>query len=1010
MPFPFLHVYSGYSFEKSGLKVDQYVERAKKLGCVSTALTDYQTLSGVPAFVHACQKANIKPIIGEDFYFDNLLFTFIVLNEVGYRNLLKLNYESSKGNLRLSVLKEHNDGLVVILPIQNDALKKVYISEPNSLAKKMVKLTTGIKYFFLGIEVNDEINYVNFMREFANNHNYKCVAFPMVKYASKDDAIILKMMESVESKNVLTEKKCSGNEYLLNEETIQKLYTKEEIELANKIANYVKFEFLSNRGKLIQFQNDLNLSSDDYLKKLALDGLKKVNKTSQKYLDRLDYELNIIKKMGYSDYFLIVHDYVSYARKNDISVGPGRGSAAGSLVSYALGITVPDPIEHNLLFERFLNEHRQTMPDIDVDFSDIKREDVVSYIREKYGSERVARIMAIQKIGAKQALNDVGKIFGYEKRDIELFTKMIKEERDDKLSLREIYKSNADFRALVNDDKYYLEIVSLASKIEGLPRQASLHAVGIVLNADPLETAIPLSSAFDGGYVEQFEKDYLEEQGFLKMDILALRNLTIVEDCLTLLKDKGINLKQEDIPYDDEDAIKVIASAKTMGIFQLESAGMRNAIRTIKIKNFEDVVALLALYRPGPMDQIKEYAKYKNTGAKIHYVSKVLEEILAPTYGQIVYQEQIMQIASKMAGFSLAQADIFRRAVSKKDSSKMASLKKSFIDGSIKQGINPKEAEEVYQLIYKFANYGFNRSHAFVYAIFSMRMAYLKAHYPLEFYASILSNASTNEFNNTIAEMKKARIKIVCPDINESEIYFKIRNNEILFPLTAIKGISSTIAGQIIEERNKKRFDDLFDFVIRMGQHKLSNVNLMNIIDAGGFDALESSRASLRLNVSNALIFSSFVLDDQGLLAFDPNLYPKPEFKRVNDDLIENLDKEFQVLGLMVSGSPLEKYKKEIKDNKAIKIEEIDDSTGDVKVFAIIKNIRKTVTKKNQAMAFISVYDETSEIELVLFPETFAKSQKAIKKNHIVVIDGYKNRKGEFSVTSVKDIKEFVNE
>ena len=532
MPFPFLHVYSGYSFEKSGLKVDQYVERAKKLGCVSTALTDYQTLSGVPAFVHACQKANIKPIIGEDFYFDNLLFTFIVLNEVGYRNLLKLNYESSKGNLKLSVLKEHNDGLVVILPIQNDALKKVYISEPDSLAKKMVKLTTGIKYFFLGIEVNDEINYVNFMREFASNHNYKCVAFPMVKYASKDDAIILKMMESVESKNVLTEKKCSGNEYLLNKETIQKLYTKDEIELANKIANYVKFEFLSNRGKLIQFQNNLNLSSDDYLKKLALDGLKKVNKTSQKYLDRLDYELNVIKKMGYSDYFLIVHDYVSYARKNDISVGPGRGSAAGSLVSYALGITVPDPIEHNLLFERFLNEHRQTMPDIDVDFSDIKREDVVSYIREKYGSERVARIMAIQKIGAKQALNDVGKIFGYEKRDVELFTKMIKEERDDKLSLREIYKSNTDFRALVNDDKYYLEIVSLASKIEGLPRQASLHAVGIVLNADPLETAIPLSSAFDGGYVEQFEKDYnfVKRQYDDTQKVIAELNASISEN------------------------------------------------------------------------------------------------------------------------------------------------------------------------------------------------------------------------------------------------------------------------------------------------------------------------------------------------------------------------------------------------------------------------------------------------------------------------------------------------
>lgn len=1009
MSFTFLHVYSGYSFEKSGLKIDEYVKASKKAGYLSGGLSDFASLSGIPSFVSECEKSGIKPIVGQDFYFDNLLFSFYVLNEAGYRNLLKINYEFAHGSLNLKFLKENNNGLVVILSIQNDAFKKVYISESDTLARKMAKLSTGIKYFYLGIEVNDENDYVEFMREFAEKHGYKTVAFPFVKYVKKDDAIILKMMESISTKEVLSEKKLSGKEYLLPLLEVKKLYLQSEIDEAEKIAKYANFKFVQKRGKIVPFENSFGLSSDEYLEKLALDGLNKNGKNSKEYLDRLSYELGIIKKMGYSDYFLIVHDYVSFAKKNNIAVGPGRGSAAGSLVSYALGITIPDPIENNLLFERFLNEHRQTMPDIDVDFSDLHREDVVSYIKQKYGNEKVARIMTVQKIGAKQALNDVGNIFGYEKRDIELFTRLIKDEGDDKLTLREIYKTNADFKKLVDDDKYYLEIVSLAHKIEGLPRQASLHAVGIVLNAEPLEKVIPLSPAFDGGYVEQFEKDYLEDQGFLKMDILALRNLTIVEDCLALLRQKGINIDRDSIPFKDPDAIKMIASGKTMGLFQLESFGMRNAIKTIKIKSFEDVVALLALYRPGPMDQINAYAKYKNSGAKINYVSPALEEILAPTYGQIVYQEQIIQIASKMAGFSLAQADIFRRAISKKDVSKMAAIEKQFIDGCLKNNHLLKEANDVYKLIFKFANYGFNRSHAFVYAIFSSRMAYLKAKYPLEFYASTLSNASTKEFNNTTSEMKKAKIKLTCPDINDSETYFKIRGNEILFPLTSIKGVSNNVATQIIEERKKKLFTDLYDFVIRMGQHKLSNTTLINIIDAGGFDAIEKSRASLRLNISDALIFASFVLDDQGILAFDPNLYPKPVFKRVEDDIIENLNKEFGVLGLMVSASPLDKYKKEIKENNAINLEQIDDSHGTVKVFAIIKSIKKIVTKKKQAMAYISVYDETSEVELTLFPETYLKSMKAIKKNNIVIVEGYQRNNGEFNVNSVIDIKELTN-
>lgn len=1001
-----LHVYSGYSFLKSGLKIDQYLNEAKKRGMDYVGLSDFASFTGAPSLYHEAEKLGLKPILGEDLIIDNLLFSFFVINETGYQNLLKLSLLVEKNEATSESILEYNDGLAIVLTTQNDLLKQSLITNENDFAKKLAKLTRGFENFYLGLEVTSEVNFVKSIRDFAFSHGYKLVAFPSIKYIKKDDAIVLEMMKAIDTKEVLNFKSLEGEEYFKTNEEIEKLYTKEEIDATREIASKVNFSFISPRGKMISWFAETGKNSDEVLKELVLKGLQEKGKTDEKYMTRINFELDTIKKMGYSDYFLIVQDYINYAKNNDIAVGPGRGSASGSLVSYALGITVPDPFEYNLLFERFLNPARQTMPDIDVDFSDIHREEVVDYLRNKYGINRVARIMAVQKMGAKASLNDVGRIFGYDKHDIELFTKLIKDDKEAKLSLREIYKQNPAFRDLVNNDKFYLEIVTLASKIEGLPRQASLHAVGIVLNAEPLEGIIPLSKAFDGGYVEQFEKDYIEEQGFLKMDILALRNLTIVEDCLALLKDKGIELKRDEIPYDDPLAIKMIGSAKTMGLFQLESAGMRNAIKTLKIKTFEDVVALLALYRPGPMDSIKDFAKKKNSGIKPTYLSPALEEILAPTYGVIVYQEQIMQIASKMAGFSLGEADSFRRAVSKKDSKKLESLRNSFVSGAIKNGYKQKEATDVFNLIDKFANYGFNRSHSVVYSIFSCRMAYLKAHYPEEFYASILSNASTTEFNNTIAEMKALKIKAICPDINKSDVRFKLDGKSILFPLTSVKGISGVTVTNILQERQAGPFVDLFDFVIRMSKYRFSDVQLMNLIDAGAFDSLESSRASLRLNIPNALSYAGALLDDKGLLAIDPTFLPKPTIQKINDDYLENLNREFNALGLMVSGSPLDAYKSEISNLKAIKLDQISQSSGDIKTVAIIKNIKKVTTKTKQQMAFVTVYDDTCELELTVFADAFVKSFSSLKKNNIVVIEGYfRNLKQEFSVTQITSLE-----
>ena len=1002
-----LHVYSGYSLLKSGLKIDQYLDAAKKMGLTTVGISDFATLTGAPVIFHEAEKRGLKVIFGEDLVVENLLFSFYVLNETGYQNLLKLSLEVEKGNAYKDVILNNDEGLAVVLSTQNDVLKQALLEDENVFAKKLAKLSRGIENFYLGLEFTEEENYVKTIREFAFSHGYNLLAFPSVKYVKKEDAIVLEMMKAIDSKEVLEIKSLSGNEYLKSPEEIESFYTKEEIENIDNLISKVDFTFNKARGKMISWFEITGEKGDDALARLSKEGLIEKGKTSEEYSSRLEFELKTIKEMGYSDYFLIVKDYIDFAKTHGIAVGPGRGSASGSLVSYALGITVPDPIQYNLLFERFLNPARQTMPDIDVDFSDIKREEVVSYIKQKYGSNHVARIQAVQTLGAKAALNDVGRIFNYEKHDIELFTKLIKDEGEDKATLREIYKKNKTFRDLVNSDKYYLEIVSLASKIEGLPRQGSLHAVGIVLNAESLEGVLPLSSAFDGGYVEQFEKDYIEEQGFLKMDILALRNLTIVEDCLALLNAKGIKINRDEIPYEDPAAIKVIASGKTMGLFQLESAGMRNAIKTLKIKSFEDVVQLLALYRPGPMDSINEFAKKKNSGIKPKYLSPVLEEILAPTYGTIVYQEQIMQIAAKMAGFSLREADSFRRAVSKKDSKKLEALRSSFVKGAMKKGYKQEEATNVFNLIDKFANYGFNRSHSLVYAIFTCRMAYLKAHYPKEFYASILSNASTTEFNNTISEMKALKIKVKCPDINKSGFSFRLEGDDILFPLISVRGISSVTATNILKEREAGEFKDLFEFVLRMKKYRFSDAQLMSLIDAGAFDSIEPSRASLRLNIPNALSYAGALLDDEGLVSIDPNFLPKPSIIKTDDDLLDNLNREFHALGLMVSGSPLDAYQEQIKKIKAYKLDQISSTSGDIKLVGIIKNIKKITTKKKQQMAYITVYDDTIEIELTVFPDAYAKSVSSIKKNNIVVIDGYyRSFKDEFSVTQVTSLEE----
>ena len=778
----------------------------------------------------------------------------------------------------------------------------------------------------------------------------------------------------------------------MKEEDYKKIASTTEINATREIINACKFDLNIKRGTLLKLSNK---ASED-LTEICYKKLLKLKLQKPEYTERLDYELSVIDKMGYSNYFLLVADYVEHAKKSGILVGPGRGSAAGSLVSYLLNITEVDPLKYNLSFERFLNPNRKTMPDIDVDFMDIRRDEVVDYVRRKYGQDKVANIVTFQRIMARQALRDIQRVYKYPTNHIDKICKSLpkppKDGEEKEITLREAYKKGGPFRQLVDSDKYFLEIVSLASKIEGLPRQAGMHAAGIVINEEPLVNALPISIDMLGNLTAQYEMNYLEQEGFLKMDFLSLRNLTVIDLAVKIinLNHPELNLRGDTLPYDVPEAIEIIRNRHTMGVFQLESAGMKRAIKILKPNTFDDIVALLALFRPGPMDNIQDYANKKEGKTKVTYISPALEPVLKETYGIIIYQEQISKIAQIMAGFSAGEADIFRRAISKKVKSKILESQDSFIKGSILNGYSEKEAKAVFNHILKFANYGFNKSHSVVYSVIACRLAYLKAHYPLEFYSAILqvgSSAMDSKFNEYVTEMKQRNFTIYSPNINESSLIFSIKEGGLLFPLSAIHGINNMMNTNIINERNKGLFKDFYDFVARMYEYKITESQIKALIDSGALDCLCPSRKSMTLSLKGAIQFAQLNHSDDGQLSIGIMDTLKPTMTEGKDDPIENLNAQYETIGIMLSDNPL-RYKKDLLVDKDVSpIIELEEF-GNANIAGMIKTVKKISTKKGETMAYIKLFDETGEIEVTIFPRVYQESYQFLEKNKFILVKG----------------------
>ena len=737
---------------------------------------------------------------------------------------------------------------------------------------------------------------------------------------------------------------------------------------------------------------DENKDAYTELKKECIKGMKRIfgSAAPKKYALRLKHELEIINKMGFCNYFLIVADYINYAKTHNILVGPGRGSAAGSLVSYTLNITAIDPLKYNLLFERFLNPERITMPDIDVDFEDTKREEVIKYCIDKYGEKKVALIVTFGTLAAKQAIKDVARTLDIDLQKTDNFTKLI----DSRLSLKENYQFSKVKRYLEMNPEFKT-VYKIALKFEGLKRHTSLHAAGIVMSKYNLDENIPLDKNH-GVYATEYDKDYLEELGLLKMDFLGLKNLSLIANILDEIK----TIEFDTIKEDDEKALEIFKNVNTTGIFQFESEGMKKFLHKFRPETFENIVSALALFRPGPMKNIDSYIRRKRGLEKIDYLHENLKPILKPTYGIIVYQEQIMQIANIMAGYSMAEADLLRRAMSKKSEAILLKEKDKFIKGSIKNGYDESLAHKIYDLIFKFADYGFNRSHSVAYAMISYRMAYLKAHYPLVFMKNLLSSAINSETKTKeyIYECTKNGITIAKPNINISDMMYIKVDNKIVFPLTNIKNVGVNAAKAIIEERKNGKFKDIFDFICRCYKGPVNSKTIENLIYAGAFDSFGYTKKTLIQNLDIIINYSeigSYITDD----TFKPELEEFKEFSKR-----ELMQKEEEIFGFYLTAHPVTEYKK--NNPNVIEAKDIGnyfDKT--VEVIVSVDRIKRLTTKKNEQMMFITGSDELSQIDIVVFPRVYEISPE-IEIGDILDIKGkIEKRYDQYQIITNKIIK-----
>ena len=1051
MSFAHLHVHTEFSLLDGSNKIKEYVSRVKELGMNSAAITDHGVMYGVIDFYREAKKQGINPILGCEVYvapnsrFDREItggedrYYHLVLlaeNEEGYANLTKIVSKGFvegyyyKPRVDKELLRKYHKGIIALSACLAGEVARFLTKGLYEEAKK-----TALEYqeifgegnFFLELQDHGipEQGLVNQqLIKMSEETGIELVATNDIHYTYAEDAKPHDILLCIQTGKKLADENRmrydGGQYYVKSEEEMQRLfpYAKQALENTQKIADRCHVEIEFGVTKLPKYDVPEGYTSWEYLQKLCYEGLeKRYGDPSEELKDRLSYELETIHQMGYVDYFLIVWDFIKYAKDHGIAVGPGRGSAAGSIVSYCLEITTIDPIRYQLLFERFLNPERVSMPDIDVDFCYERRQEVIDYVTRKYGKDCVAQIVTFGTLAARGVIRDVGRVMDLPYAYVDSISKMIPQELG--ITIDKALKMNPDLKKLYDTDETVTNLIDMAKRLEGLPRHCSMHAAGVVICQKPVDEYVPLSRAADGTITTQFIMTTLEELGLLKMDFLGLRTLTVIQNAVLLARKKQPELNINQIDYNDQKVLDYIGTGKTDGVFQLESAGMKGFMKELKPHNLEDVIAGISLYRPGPMDFIPQYIRGKNDSSSITYDCPQLEPILAPTYGCIVYQEQVMQIVRDLAGYSLGRSDLLRRAMSKKKAAVMEKERKIFIygdeetgvPGCIKNGIDEQTANKIYDEMIDFAKYAFNKSHAAAYAVVSYQTAWLKYYFPVEYMAALMTSVIDNpsKVSEYIYACRQMNIKILPPDINKGEANFSVDGGDIRYGLAAIKSIGRPVIKAIVEDREELGlFQNLEDFITRLSaKNVLNKRTIENLIKAGALDTLGGTRKqfmSIYVQIvdhvtqekKNSMVGQMTLFD---LVSEDQ----KEEFQIRMPDVGEYsketlLAFEKEVLGIYVSGHPLEAYEEKWKKSISATTADfqLDEETGHTKVHDGAKEIiggmitEKTIkhTKTNQMMAFITVEDLLGTVEVVVFPRDYEKNRDYLEVDSKVFVRG----------------------
>ena len=1058
MAFTHLHVHTEYSLLDGSNKIKEYVKRVKELGMDSAAITDHGVMYGVIDFYRAAREAGIKPILGCEVYvapnsrFDKELtggedrYYHLVLlaeNNTGYANLMKIVSRGFtegyyyKPRVDMEVLQTYHEGIIALSACLAGEVQRYIIKGLHEEAKKAAlkyEACFGKGNFFLEMQDHGipEQKLVNTeLLKLSKETGIELVVTNDVHYTYKEDVDSHDILLCLQTGKKLADEDrmryVGGQYYVKSEEEMKALfpYAWEAVENTQRIADRCHVEIEFGVTKLPKFEVPEGYDSWTYLNKLCSDGLAErygdehapAGSTGQTLRERLDYELNVIRTMGYVDYFLIVWDFINYAKEHGIPVGPGRGSAAGSIVAYCLKITNIDPIRYQLLFERFLNPERVSMPDIDVDFCFERRQEVIDYVGRKYGADKVVQIVTFGTMAARGVIRDVGRVMDMPYAFVDSIAKMIPNELN--ITIDKALDMNPEFKSLYSSDDRVHHLIDMCKRLEGLPRNTSMHAAGVVICQKSADEFVPLSRGSDGSIVTQFTMTTLEELGLLKMDFLGLRTLTVIQNAVNMIeKDTGVHINVDHIDYDDKKVLESLGTGKTDGVFQLESTGMKNFMKELRPQSLEDVIAGISLYRPGPMDFIPKYIRGKNNPDSITYACPQLEPILAPTYGCIVYQEQVMQIVRDLGGYTLGRSDLVRRAMSKKKQAVMEKERANFVYGNeeedvpgcVSRGIDEKTASGIYDTMMDFAKYAFNKSHAACYAVVAYQTAYLKYYYPVEFMAALMTSVIDNpkKVAEYILVCRNMGIEILPPDINEGESGFSVSGSSIRYALTAIKSVGRPVIAAVVEEREERGpFLNLQDFVNRITDKDVNKRAVESFIKAGALDGLGGTRKQFmsvfsqvmdrtqkdrKNNMAGQLSLFDIVEEEEkeGLALKLPDVgeYPK-EMK---------LAFEKEVLGIYVSGHPLEEYeaawRKKISNTTADFA--YDEETQGVRVKdgakAVIGGLiaGKTIkyTKDNKIMAFLTIEDLVGTVEVIVFPKTYEQSASFLTEDAKVFVQG----------------------